>query len=519
MRRGFPCPDFADDPVGFCRDVLHFEPWDLQADWIRALTPESASVSIASGHKTGKSSGAAGACLWFWGTRKRARVVLMAPKLEHIEVVLWPEIRRMYLAAGRCGDCLVKLAADPNDPPPPCEFCSPLGDPSWIGTDPTKGLRAPDGREIFAYASRKADAIGGISGPEMFFVFDEASGVDEAVFEAMKGNEAGGVKKLLLGNPLRTVGEFFESHHRSKKFYSYAAAISSEMTPNARTGEKLIPGLATKEWCDKRAEEWGIGSALYAVRVKGEFPKSEVGQVIPFEIIEAAEKRWNTAPAAGRLQLGVDVAFTGDDAAIAARRGSKILEVTSLNGLDEFALAEHVVGIARAHLGERDQKPLVMYDANGPGARFGKAIREYADELEIIPVNGTRRPTKPREYHQLRDEVADFFAKWLRGGGAIPIDGKLEGELQALRAFDAGAGRRRMMSNDETKKILKRSPDRRNACELAVWETAAMVGELADDPEGPAPAARRAPREEHPTAGALDPYAAGAGAINPYDKG
>src|SRR5262249_2451029 len=160
---------------GFSRDVLSFAPWDRQAEWMRSLVPENAAVSVTSGYKTGKSSGAAAECLWFWGTRRRARLVLMAPKIEHIEIVLWPEIRRLYLAAGRCPECRAKMTDD-GPITDPCEFCSPLGAPSWIGTDPTKGLRAPDGREVFAYTSRKPDGIGGISGPEMLFVFDEASG-------------------------------------------------------------------------------------------------------------------------------------------------------------------------------------------------------------------------------------------------------------------------------------------------------------------------------------------------------
>jgi hypothetical protein len=509
-RRAFPCPSFETDPIAFCRDVLRFDPWDLQAEWIRALVPESAAVSVASGHKTGKSSGAAGACLWYWGTRRRARVVLMAPKIEHIEIVLWPEIRRMYLAAGRCAACLVKLADKEAKHPPPCDRCSPLGDPSWIGVDPTKGLRAPDGREIFAYTSRKADAIGGISGPEMLFVFDEASGIDDQVWEAMKGNEAGGARKLLLGNPLRTRGEFFESHHRAKRFYSYVARISSEDTPNARSGEKLIPGLAERPWCEKRAEEWGKDSVLYAVRVKGEFPSVEEGQLVSFGQLEAAERRWEGSPAVGRLQLGVDVAFTSDDAAIAARRGAKIFEVVRLNGLDEEDLAERVVGIARAHARERDSaKPIVLYDSNGPGARLGKALRAYSDEIEIKPINGTWRPTRPREYHQLRDEIADNFAKWLKADGAIPSDGKLEGEIDAMRVFDAGAGRRRTLSNEETKKLLKRSPDSRNACELAVWEPWSVQSTEAQPPPV---------REETGdpfVAGSIDPYVG----ISPYGVG
>src|SRR5262245_40475078 len=315
----------------------------------------------------------------------------MAPKIEHIEIVLWPEIRRLYLAAGRCAECRAKIT-ECAPAVEPCAFCSPLGAPSWIGVDPTKGLHAPDGREVFAYTSRKPDAIGGISGPEMLFVFDEASGIDDAVFEAMKGNEAGGVRKLLLGNPLRTTGEFFDSHHRGKRFYTYTARISSEDTPNAISGEKLVPGLATLEWCEKRAEEWGRDSVVYAVRVKGEFPRYEEGQLVPVDVLEEAEKRWETTPAVGRLQLGVDVAFTADDASIASRRGQKILEIVSLQGLDEDALAAHVVGAARAHRRAHEPKPLVLYDANGPGVRLGKALRQYADEIEIVGINGTMRP-------------------------------------------------------------------------------------------------------------------------------
>jgi len=537
MRRVYPCDEFRDRPVAFSKEVLHFEPWDKQAEWMDAMAPEGAAVSVASGHKTGKSSGAASVCLWFWATRRRARVPIMAPKIEHVEVVLWPEIRRFYLAAGRCAECLQWLRDDDvRKKPDPCEFCSPLGDPRWIGLDPTKGLRAPDGREIFAYTARKPDAIGGLSGPEMLFVFDEASGIDDAVFEAMKGNEAGGVRKLLIGNPLRTTGEFFDSHHGSKRFYTYTDRISSEDTPNARTGKKLIPGLATREWCEERAEEWGKDSPLYAIRVRGEFPKYEAGQLVPVDVLIQAEQRWESTKAEGRLQIGVDVAFTGDDAAIALRRGQKILELTALPGMmNEDTLAAHVVSAARAHRRPHEPKPLVVFDANGPGARLRRALEAYEDEIEIVGVNGTARPRRPREYFQLRDEIACVFAEWLLKGGAIPTDKNLEGEISHTRAFDAGGGRKRVISNDRMREILKRSPDRRNACELAVWDARpldAWEEGAATEPETPAALslARGEPRIAAPARdaviaveasrgrGGLDPYAwrGGRGGLDPY---
>ena len=510
-RRVYPCSELAESPSGFAREVLGFEPWVQQETWMDAVARPDASVSVVSGHKTGKSVGAASTALWFWGTRRRARVVLMAPKIEHVKKVIWPEVQRLYRLGGYCPSCRARAAETP-EAISPCSACSPLGDPSWIGDDAGIGLRSPDGREIFAYASRKIDAVGGLSGPEMLFIFDEASGIDEGVFEAMRGNSAGGARWVLIGNGIRTVGEFYESHHQKKRFYTFTLSIPSTDTPNAIQGDRAIPGLATREWCEQRAEEWGKDSQLYAVRVLGQFPRYEEGQLISIDALEAAEKRWHERedkPAAGRLVLGVDVGFTGDDAAIAARRGTRILELLSLRGIDEESLAANVASCARAHRGEREAKPVVQYDSNGPGARLGKSLRQYSEELDAVPVNGTNKPRKPREFFQLRDEMAASFAAWVKLDGELPEDLKLEGEILATRATDGGGGRARVLSNEWIKKLIGRSPDRRNACELATWNTlaAAVDDDLHD-------------LGSHVAAVAMDPYAGafvgGAPGIDPY---
>ncbi|WP_437958583.1 hypothetical protein WME76_02235 [Sorangium sp. So ce119] len=520
VRRTWPCAEYQRAPVRFCEEQLGFEPWDRQAEVLEALVPPGAWVSVVSGHKIGKSSLAAGAAHWFSSSFEEARVVLLAPKAEHIRVVIWREVTKFYKRSGRCSSCRA-IEARENRTPDPCPFCSPLGDPEWLSVEPHRGLRYPDGREIFGYTARDVDAIGGLSGPNMLFIYDEASGIPDGVFNAMKGNAAGGVRVLMIGNPLRTTGEFYESRHNPAKKKLYTTfQISSEDTPNARTGRAVIPGLATRKWCEERAEEWGRDSVLYAVRVRGEDPKYEEGQLVPVDVIEDAEKRWETARAEGRLQIGVDVAFTGDDAAIAPRRGQKILEVTSISDAgDEETLAEHVMSAVRAHRRDHERKPLVVYDSNGPGARLGKALRAYADEIEIVGVNGTATPRSPKEFFQLRDEVACNFAAWLKAGGAIPSDGKLQGEIGHTKAIDAGGGRRRVWSNDAIKRVLGRSPDRRNACELAVWEVAS--GASAEDeqlvaqptlPQVRTYGGRGAEGRPAPATG-LNPYAGG---IDPY---
>jgi hypothetical protein len=106
VRREWPSDDYRNKPVEFCADVLAFTPWERQAEWMHALTPEGAAVSVASGHKVGKSTGGAGVGLWFWGTRRRARIVLMAPKVEHIEHVLWLTIALEIGVVARVTDAM-----------------------------------------------------------------------------------------------------------------------------------------------------------------------------------------------------------------------------------------------------------------------------------------------------------------------------------------------------------------------------------------------------------------------------
>ena len=103
-------------------------------------------------------------------------------------------------------------------------------------------------------------------------------------------------------------------------------------------GKRLIPGLAMPEWIAEKKEEWGEKSALYLVRVKGEFAEHEEGKIFSLHTIEQAEQRWSETPAEGRLYIGLDPAGErgrGDEIVFAARRGLKLIELVPRRGLDE----------------------------------------------------------------------------------------------------------------------------------------------------------------------------------------
>jgi hypothetical protein len=332
-------------------------------------------------------------------------------------------------------------------------------------------LRSPDGRrEILAYTAQNIDALGGLSAPKMFFIFDEAGGIRLEFFEAMKGNAAGGVTWVMAGNPLHTTGEQFDAHHSKKHLYTHVQEISSAQTPNVIEGRKVIPGLATREWLERCAEDWGVDSSAYLIRCLGQFPRYEPGQLLRLEDVAASMTRWYSRVGRGRLQLGVDVAFTGDEAVIAPRRGERISELRAIRNTSPDALAAEVVNLAEELQEPHEQIPIVVYDAQGKtGAEFGRALAQYAGRVEIQPCYGNAKPRDIRKYYMRRDELAHAFATWIKvQNGCVPPDAKLEGEIlrTIAKRVSPTDSRVKVPSNDEIRKILGRSPDRRNACEL-----------------------------------------------------
>jgi hypothetical protein len=305
-----------------------------------------------------------------------------------------------------------------------------------IGMLARTGLKSADFREIVGFTAREAEAVAGISGRNLLYLIDEASGVPDIIFEAIEGNRAGGARIVLTSNPTRTTGEFFDAFHGKAKHYK-TLRLSSEETPNVRTGEIVVPGLATKEWIDEKREEWGEDSPIYRVRVKGEFCLNEDGKIFSIHAIREAEIRWEETSDAGRLFLGVDPAGatgTGDETVIAVRRGLKLLELVPKRGLDDdghLALIQAVITKHRL----RRETPVVVIDREGPigSSLYGRALALVATKPGLFEVVGVRSSDKalrmPQIYDRQRDALAANLEAWFRDGGAILEDTRLTAEL------------------------------------------------------------------------------------------
>jgi len=318
----------------------------------------------------------------------------------------------------------------------------------------------------------------------MLFIVDEASGVDEAIYEAIEGNRAGGQAHLVLfGNPTRTSGTFYEAFTSAADRW-HTLHISSEEAAAFQTNVRRVPGLASPEWITEKRAEWFPG-ARWDVRVCGEFPKSGDDAVLSLGLVEAALGRWASMADEGTLVIGVDVARFGDDeTVIQAVRGKKALLPVVLNSLDGPNIAGHLLDVVR-QLRRGGERPTVHVDVIG----YGASVYDYLarmDEVRAVAVNVGQAASPAQDGRPdcalLRDQLWFGLRKWLRDGGALPPDGKLQAELVAVRYGFMASGAVRVEPKDKIKQRLKRSPDRADALALAVYAPPrALVGQFHSD--------------------------------------
>jgi phage terminase large subunit len=444
------------DPVAFAIEAIGVAPWSRQADVLRAIAAD-ARVAVRSGHKTGKSELLAVAAIWFAVTRAGARVVMTAPTYRQVRSVLWKAVKR--LAAKLIPGVVLQI----NDVP-------------------DIGVQFANGSEILGFTADNAEKFAGISGADLMFIIDEASGVEVEIFEAIEGSAAGGAIVVMAGNPTRPAGVFFDAFHERRDFWR-TLHISSEETPNVVEGRIAIAGLATRQWIDSRKADWGDTSALYAVRVRGEFPSQASNTVVSLELIESAVRRWKAElfdEEKSPLVLGVDPARFGDDeSVIFVVRGKVAHRPVVYRGLDSIQLAARVFDVARKYARELE-RPRVNVDVIGIGAGVVDQLKTY-ESLDVRSINAGESAQRDT-YARCRDELWFGIADWLKSGGAVPDDSKLTGELAAVEYGFLPNGKIKVESKDDLRTRLGRSPDRADALALAVYAKPAPVASFGNLP-------------------------------------
>ena len=459
---------YRDDPVGLALDFfglqLDFSGYTKQGDLCRAAAKFSR-VACRSGHKTGKTLSIALLAWWFALTRPDVRVICTHPTARQVKETIWREIRRLRTLAAKRGHEL-----------------------PMVPLDPSTGISLPNGSQILGFTVDDPDAFSGISAPEVLYLADEASGISDAVFEAMAGNLAGGGKLVETGNPTTTSGHFYDNFHEKRHVFKPGAllAISSLESPNILAGRVIVPGLAATEWAEQMAAEYGgPGDPVYDVRVLGEFPSSGPNVVVPLSSLEGALTRYRDddfEPDDGALCLGIDVARYGDDdTVIAGLRGNAGGIYQTIHGAPVPMVAGSIVNAVR-ELRYEHEPVRIAIDEGGLGAGVVDlviAAFEDDDAVAVIGVNAAQSPVDGVRFELARDEMWWGCREWLVTG-AIEPNPNLERELVAPTYQLSERGKIKVEPQKAIKKRLKRSPDHANALALAIYAANATASSLSD---------------------------------------
>jgi phage terminase large subunit len=506
----FPSEEFRDDPVRFCREVLGFEPWSRQREILEAIR-DNKYVAIRSGQKTGKSRIVGAGAIWWYCVWPDAAVLFSNSTGKQLEGINWKEIKHLVNDSGRCQTCVEE---DPKGPKP-CQH-SQVIDGELLKS--ARGGLHSGKRSILGVQAKDAEGIQGFSGAHLLIIVDEASSLSADLFQAFFGNTAAaGAKMVMVSNPTRQSGPFFDAFHKNKSRWLTIQISSLEAAAEG------VPGLASLQYClDVLAsDERGEKSPFYQVRVLGEFPSKDTAAVYQLEHILTAQERWETTEVSGRLVIAIDPAGesgSGDEIATCWGGGDKIAGLETGLGWNLDRYCSEVMRVIADHGGEYEGKPLVAIDADGVGYevhRRLRILREETQAFDLVPIYFGHDAHDWRNYATTGDEAHVALARWLRGGGAISVTwSKLEDELRFMqwvpvrkKRYDREIELFSATRKNDVRKELHRSPDSLDACRIWAYaqtkkHVSTSTPETPKTPPKPPTAYQTRDRAVH----AMDPY-------------
>ena len=433
---------YYDDPVRFVREMLGAEPYEYQREFLEALARNERKMSVKSGHGTGKSTTASWAMLWFLLLRYPVKVVVTAPTSSQLFDAMFAELKRWI-----------------NELP------KELQELLNVKSDRVELLRAPAEAFISCRTARAEtpEALAGVHSDNVLLIVDEASGVPEQVFEAAAGSMSGhNATTLMLSNPTRSSGTFFESHNRMANSW-WTRTWSCEDSP-----------LVSDEFVDEMRLRYGEESNAFRVRVLGQFPLSDDNTIIPFHLVEAAQHRDIVVADETDVVWGLDVARFGSDAtALCKRQGPVVTELRSWRGLDLMQTTGRVVAEYEA-LPPSKRPTEILVDSIGVGSGVVDRLREL--DLPVRGINVAESPSMGDTYMNLRSELWFKCKAWLEDRSCkLPKDDQLQAELTAIRYSFTSSGKMKAESKDEMRRRGVGSPDLADALCLTMASDAATA--------------------------------------------
>lgn len=434
---------YAEHPVEFVEDLLHVTPDPQQAAILRSVATNQM-TSVRSGHGIGKSAVEAWAVIWFLSTRPFPKIPCTAPTQHQLFDILWAEVSK-WLRSNKALERELQWTKE-------------------------KVYMKQYPEEWFAVArtASKPDALQGFHAEDILYIIDEASGVDDKVFEPVLGAlSTPGARLLMCGNPTQLSGFFYDSHHKNRGSYS---TFHIDGRNSSRVSQDFINTIITM---------YGEDSDVFRVRVAGEFPRQENDVFIPLPLVEKSiMTQWNEPERPASIHIGCDVARFGDDKTVIGYKVDEKVEFWKRrSGQDTMKTADDIIELGETLVRRyRYQKTIpVKVDDSGVGGGVVDRLRqikrnnpERFEWLDVIPVVFGQR-IKHEFYHDSTTYMMSVVKKLLMPYTeeglpkpvelVLPDDNDLIGQLSTRKYGMTEQSKIRVESKEAMKKRGLHSPD------------------------------------------------------------
>lgn len=460
---------YKEDPVFFAEHALGHYTWSKQREILYSIR-DNEKIAVRACHGSSKTFTAAEATVWFLNNFENSKVITSAPTNPQVEHLLWAEINKIY-ANSKIeleGNCLVKRIKMDE------------ADHYAIGFSTDKPARAE-----------------GWHAPSILFIFDEAKGIPQWLWESVRGLMTGGLCRWLVISTTDgvEVGEnFYRIFEKDDNGWN-KIHISANDSPYC-TGEKFkyidIPNLENPETFERKEkspdelviqiaspsyiknceEEWGKDSVLFLTKVKGEIADQGTNTIIKLSQVRRMfdNNQDKDFDSTGQKEGGIDVARGGaDDTTFWNRKG---LEVTDWRIIPSKELPpkerlEYLADEAEIFY-DYDKKMRIKIDDTGVGGGLTDIMQRR--KYNIVPVNFQERAIEEDKYPNAISEMWFEVASVIHEIACPEIE-RLKKELVNRRHLSLDKkGRRVVESKDDYKKRGFPSPDMADGFLLAFYE-------------------------------------------------
>ncbi len=420
-------------------------------------------ISVRSGHGIGKSTVTSWIVIWFLYCYFMSQVPVTAPTASQMHDVLWKELaiwlERMPQEVGEMFEWqhdYIRVRYKPE---------------SWFARAKTS-------------SKENTEALAGVHADNVLMAVDEASGVPEQVFNTAEGAlTSGNVFVIMISNPTRTIGYFYDSHHKNATDWQ-TFSFNCEEAP-----------LVDRAYVERQAKRHGVTSDEYKIRVKGMFPSEDAMddsgfmQLVPRSRIIVTPSLGESDMFVGRKILAIDPSGEGDDECEFVIRDilqAKI--VKTMTSTNDKEIAAEAYKLCLIH---QIQPKDVVIEGFGKGADAAKNLvllsKGYYNPYVVLPgtapsdeekINGEYFVRFEGEYDDkavdlmlnLRATAKWRMRNWLIRGGML-IDNNTESsdfaEQIAMEKYQRVRNKIQIMPKKQMFKLRIPSPNKSDALSLS----------------------------------------------------